>query len=116
MYSFFDEEKEFQLIPIPGNHHLVEDKEGDHTLETLKWFSNYYYAIMEREDGQLQFNDMRYGTFKGEGTDPSEYIFHFVLEDHNGVIELGETEAGPREGEGEKMLSSLWNRIKGNLD
>ncbi len=116
MYSFFDEEREFQLAPIPANHHLVDGFEDDHTLEQLRFFSNDYYGIMEREDGHLQFNDMRYGTFKGDGSLSSDYIFHFVLEDKDGLFELGKTEAGPQEGEGENMMKDLWSRMMGNLE
>ncbi|MEZ5024222.1 MAG: metal-dependent hydrolase [Chitinophagales bacterium] len=117
MYSFFDKEKVFQLASVPGNHQLVADKSTDHTLEQLKFFSNDYYSIMEREDGHLQLNDMRYGTFKGDGSNPSDYIFHFVLEEReDGSFALGKTEAGPKEGEGENMVKDLWNRMKGKVE
>ena len=116
MYSFFDEEKVFQLSPIAGNHHLVKGFEEDHTLNKLRFFSNDYYGIMELENGTLQLNDLRYGTFKGDGSKSSDYIFHFLLEEHEGQFQLGKTEAGPQEGEGENMLADLWSRIKGNLD
>ncbi|MEZ5003346.1 MAG: metal-dependent hydrolase [Chitinophagales bacterium] len=117
LYSFFDQEKKFQLEPIRPNHNLVEDKEDDHTLKQLKFFSNDYYGMMKREDGRLQLNDLRYGTFKGDGSDPTDYIFHFVLdENENGDLILGKTEAGPQDREGENMAKDLWNRMLGNVD
>ena len=117
MYSFFDEEKVFQLTPVPAQHNLVEGFEEDHTLNELKYFSNDYFSIMRRDDGQLQLNDMRYGTFKGDGTNPSDYIFHFILEETPKGLQLAKMAAGPdEEGEGGNMLGDLWNRMKGNVE
>ena len=47
MYSFFDEEKKFQLKPIAANHHLIDGYENDHTISELRFFSNDYYSIMQ---------------------------------------------------------------------
>ena len=116
MYSFFDKEKVFQLTSIRPNHHLLEGHEHDRTIDQLRFFSNDYYGIMELDSGKLQFNDLRYGTFRGNDGKSSDYIFHFLLEEKEGVLELGKTAAGPPEGEGESMVSDLLHRIGGNLD
>jgi inner membrane protein len=117
MYSFFDAEKKFQLKPIAANHDLIKGLENDHTISELRFFSNDYYSIMERPDGQLQLNDMRYGMYKGNGSEPSDYIFHFILEEKEaGGFTLGKTEAGPEEGQGKDLMKDLWNRMMGKLE
>ena len=113
-YSFFDEEKRFELIEIPKNRHLITDGEGDHTIETLKWFSNDYYNIMVRNDGRLQLNDLRYGSFSGEAKDENDFIFRFVVEqDRDGAYHMDESAGGPPRGREKEMLAKLWKRIQG---
>jgi inner membrane protein len=117
LYSFFDGTRNIDLIPVPANHHLVADNEDDHTLDRLRWFSDDFYAIMERRDGRLQFNDMRYGTFRGNAGTEDDYIFYFILnETEDGSFEMEETDPGPPEGEGEKLMAELWARIWGDVD
>jgi inner membrane protein len=116
MYSFLDAEKKFQLQPIAANHHLIKGFENDHTISELRFFSNDYYSIMECPDGKLQLNDMRYGMYKGDGSQPSDYIFHFILEEDDNGFTLGKTEAGPEDGQGKDLMSDLWNRMMGNLE
>lgn len=115
VFSFNDRPRaigEFRVFP--KNHQLVEKYEGERAFETLKWFSNNYYSIMELPDSTLQFNDMRFGTFGSTAAvdDPSQYIFKFILEEKNGVLMAYQ----PREEEERdvgKAFSELWEGIKG---
>ena len=115
IFSFNDRPRaigDFRIFP--KNHHLVDPYQGERSLEILKWFANDYYRIMPLPDGNLQFNDMRYGTFgaNGDVEDPSQYIFKFVLEEKNGVLEAyqpvdeGARDMGAAFGE-------LWEGIRG---
>ncbi len=114
-YSFFDKEKKFKFHKIRKSHHLIEGHEDDHDIEILRWFSNQYYSILERSDGRLQFNDMRYGRFSEENDNEDNFIFKFIIiEDEasdNYVIKEGE--GGPPRGNEDEMMRQLWNRIKG---
>jgi len=114
-YSWFDKEKKFKLRSIPKNHHLIADaKPDDHTINTLKWFSDQYYMVIKRRDGKLQFNDMRYGTFRGEGYDENDFIFRFIIEKkEDGYYEMLDEQGGPPEGSEDQMMKDLWDRIKG---
>ena len=47
-----------------------------------------YFNAVRRDDGQLQLNDLRFGTFSGKATDPDDYIFRFNLEDRMGRTRL----------------------------
>ncbi len=115
LYSVFDKKKNFKLNSIPKNHHLIADaKPDDKVINILKWFSNNYYHILIRRDGKLQFNDMRYGTFRGDSYDEDDFIFRFVIEKgSDGYYSLIKEIAGGPDGEEKKMFGELWNRVKG---
>ncbi|MEM6966922.1 MAG: metal-dependent hydrolase, partial [Bacteroidota bacterium] len=74
-------------------------------------FSNDYFTIIVREDGKLQLNDLRFGTFGAEDfPKEDEYIFRFILEQgEDGKIDAHE---GDRKRDG--ALGELIERIKGN--
>ena len=113
-YSFFDKDEKFDLIAIPKNRHLIPDGEGDHTIETLKWFSSDYYGIIRRKDGKLQINDLRFGSFSGKGKDEDDFIFRFVIEkDVTGVYKMNQSDGGPPPGKEKEVMSLLLSRIKG---
>jgi len=115
LYSFFDKKDNFKLNSIPKNHHLIADaKADDKVINILKWFSNNYYHILVRRDGMLQFNDMRYGTFRGDSFDEDDFIFRFVIEKgDDGYYKLIKEIAGGPDGREKEMFIQLWNRIKG---
>ena len=115
-YSFFDSEPKFKLSKMKKNHDFISDaSQDDKVINTLKWFSNNYFAVMVRQDGKLQINDMRYGIFKGDGTSEEDYIFHFPIERHSdGRYSLLKAQGGPPDGtDRKKMAADLWKRIKG---
>jgi len=114
-YSILDNEarvKEFNYIP--KNHHLITQYQELDDFKTLRWFSKDYYAILKREDGQLQYNDLRFGIANITAKDDeSDYIFGFILkEDENGVLVV-EEDRSAREQDMSKRFSELIDRIKG---
>ena len=113
-YSLLDKERKFKLYKIPKGHELLGDTEGDEVIDILKWFSNDYFAVIKRQDGKLQLNDMRYGTFRGKPEGENSYIFKFALERGNdGNYQLDEATGGPPRGGEDRLMGELWNRIKG---
>jgi inner membrane protein len=115
MYSFFDKEKSFKLIEIPKNTEMVEDDGKDKVLNTLKWFSDGYYAFIRRKDGRIQMNDLRYGSTTSSGkNNENDYVFRFVLEkDDEGNYQLSSADGGPPPGEEQKVFTQLLERIRG---
>lgn len=114
LYSIFDKQKEVQLTTMNKNWNLLDAKEDDRVVNILKWFSNGYYAVMRRQDGSLQINDMRYGTFNGDATNEKNFIFRFGVErQDDGTFNLTDEQAGPPNDERQGMLKVLWQRIKG---
>lgn len=115
-YSLLDKEPKFKLTKFDKNHDLISDAPADDkVINTLKWFSNGYYAVMTREDGKLQINDMRYGTFRGDGSSEKDFIFNFPIEQNaDGSYKLIKAQGGPPEdADMGQMARDLWKRIKG---
>lgn len=113
LYSFYDKEKEFQLIHMPKRDYLLDAKPDDRAINTLKWFSDGLYTVMEKEDGRLQLNDMRYGTFTEEGKLEDRFIFKFILtKNEEGYYEMEENRRDPSEN-ASGLINDLWSRIKG---
>lgn len=114
LYSFFDAERRVSLHPIAKNRHLLEGHETDATVGKLAWFSNGFYSVLRRDDGRLQINDMRYGTFRGNANTEHDYIFAFVLNERpNGGFDMEDNDPGPPEGEARDLMRELWARIFG---
>ena len=111
-YSLFDRSP-IDFKRVEKRHNLLPDSENDETISTLRWFSNDYYNVVKRADGLLQFNDLRYGTFR-ETDSEDDYIFRFIIEQQSdGHYEMQKTIGGPDEGETTEIFTLLWNRIKG---
>ncbi len=110
-YSTFDKDP---LIPkfkiLPKNHDWIKQYEDEKTVKTLKWFSNNYYSILKREDGKLQLNDLRFGTFTDTETPKEdEFVFRFILEEKNGKLEAHEGDRNREDG----IFKILYERTMG---
>ena len=115
VYSLWDDEPVIDTINIlPKNHDWLAGHEEDPEIVTLKWFSDGYYNVIEKEDGTWQFNDLRYGGFTGDFSKPEDYIFRFHL------IRDGEewkaTQRGVEPEFEEDALPKFWRRIRGIKD
>ena len=80
----------------------------------LRKFSKDYYSVMPIGN-QLQYNDLRFGTFYGKGDEESDFPFRFVLDynETDGYILRG-TLGGPEKDQAKEMIIFLWKRILGN--
>ena len=111
-YSFFDDEpmvKTFNVIP--KHHERIEGFEDSRTIRILRWFSKDYFNVIERKDGRLQLNDLRYGSFEEGFKDENDYIFKFILEEKNGELQATQSREG-REINGE-VFRKFFNRVRG---
>ena len=76
-YSVFDEvpcdtpqTQNRKFHPVSKGHDLLHNLDTDETLNVLRWFSAGFFNAVQREDGTLQLNDLRFGTFSGQATSP----------------------------------------------
>ena len=111
-YSWFDSDKKVHLYTLPIGEDIIADYAEDNVIETLKWFSDGYYHVLERGD-TIQFNDMRYGRFIDGVESPRNFIFNFPIQRTPNGLELLKAQGGPPEGEESKMFKPLWDRIRG---
>lgn len=112
-YSLFDT-SDVKFVAIPKNHNFLNAKREDRTINILKWFTKEYYNVIHRKDGRLQFNDLRFGTFKGYGNGENDFIFRFIInKKEDGFYKMVASEGGPPEGSEDEMMGYLFDRIKG---
>ena len=109
--SFFDEVP-VEFDRINKNHNLLRDINIDPTLTALRWFSNDYYCITERNDS-LFFNDLRFGVFRDSKGEPS-FILSFYLEDLGAEgYRMHKYNAGPNKEDRSDFFPSYLKRILG---
>ncbi|MGA0435816.1 MAG: metal-dependent hydrolase [Flavobacteriales bacterium] len=113
-YSIFDE-VQMKFHSIPKGYELLHNLDSDETIAVLRWFSAGYFNAVLREDGSLQLNDLRFGTFSGKATSPDDYIFRFKLEDRGQDESYGfeRAQGGPPDAKAEDMMKALIERAKG---
>jgi inner membrane protein len=113
-HSLFDEVP-VAFHPVPKGHDLLHNLDSDPTLSVLRWFSAGYFNAVRRDDGALQINDLRFGTFSGEATSPDDYIFRFNLTDLGPAQPYGfeRAQGGPPDDTAEAMMSRLFIRARG---
>lgn len=75
-YSLFDTKSEVDtLLTIPKNHHLVDINHSD--IKTLRWFSNDYFNLVEKDSSRVQYLDLRYPLLNPNDVNTS--VFNFLL-------------------------------------
>ena len=113
-YSILDEVP-IQFHRVDKGWELLHNLETDETLKVLRWFSAGYFNAVLRNDGSLQLNDLRFGTFSGRGLDADDYIFRFELIDRgpDEPYGFGRPEGGPPDQRAEDMMRDLIDRASG---
>ena len=111
-YSVFDTSP-ISFHEIKKQHNLLPASQDDRTINILRWFSDGFFSVLVRKDGRLQVNDLRFGTFEGNGGE-DDYIFRFIVEQKaDGSYEMLENRGGPDEDKMNDVFAKLWERIKG---
>ena len=113
-HSIFDEVP-IVFHPLSKGYDQLHDVETDETLGVLRWFSAGYFNAVRREDGSLQLNDLRFGTFSGRAEDPDDYIFRFNLMDRGPSLPYGfeRAQGGPPDEKAQDMMMDLFDRAMG---
>jgi inner membrane protein len=113
-HSMFDEVP-IQFHRVDKGWDLLHNLDTDETLRVLRWFSDGHFNAVMREDGSLQLNDLRFGTFSGRGEGADDYIFRFTLIDNGPDQPYGFSRAqgGPPDQKGEEMMEDLIDRAGG---
>ncbi|MCK0109502.1 metal-dependent hydrolase [Flavobacteriaceae bacterium S0825] len=106
-YSLFDLSSKVETWnKLPKNHHLAPVDNKD--IKTLAWFSNGYYNLIEKKEGILRYNDLRYPSFDKD--DPNNAIFSFTMKKEGERWNILPFDGKPPSSED---FSYFWERIKG---
>ncbi|MFD2550843.1 metal-dependent hydrolase [Bizionia sediminis] len=109
-YSFFDTQP-ISFVAYPKNQHLIKHLKDHEKMQRMIHISKGWYTISERNN-QLYFNDLRFGLLSLEpGSD--SFVFQFLIEYDSQTNNLQFTELPKRPRDAKKLLSELWQRIKG---
>ena len=113
-YSILDEIP-ITFHPVAKGYDLLHNFDTDETIGVLRWFSAGYLNAVLRDDGSLQVNDLRFGSFSGRGKDADDYIFRFKLVDRGPDEAYGfeRAQGGPPDTKAEDMMIGLFNRAGG---
>ncbi len=109
--SVFDKEPFIQFYFFPRNENRTIDLTDRRELANLVRFSQGYYTI-DRTEGELIFNDLRFGREAGWQHDQAEFTFHYYLQQpskNSGRLQRGRWAQLTR-----SNLVALVQRIEGN--
>lgn len=109
-YSFFDSNP-ITFESYPKNHDLLGSFKENEQVQRMISITEGWYTI-STEDGQLYFNDLRFGLLSLE-PNVQDFVFKYKIEvDDSNHVTFMEVPKSKRDGK--KMLSRLWMRLKGN--
>lgn len=111
LYSFYDTVP-VKFSRIEKKHKLLKNIDSDHTITSLRWFSDDYFCI-NNVDGKLLFNDLRFGAYFDKDGNNTDYIFSFHLEEEDGKYEMIETLIGPPKEQEQEYIDLFLTRIWG---
>tara|TARA_B110000211_G_scaffold190044_1_gene216474 strand:+ start:644 stop:1663 length:1020 start_codon:yes stop_codon:yes gene_type:complete len=111
LYSFYDTVP-VKFSKIEKQHKLIQNIDSDHTITSLRWFSDNYFCI-ENVEGKLLFNDLRFGAYLDKNGENTDYIFSFLLEEEDGKYEMVETIMGPPKDLRQEYIDNFFARIWG---
>lgn len=110
-YSSFFDKNSIQFSEYQKNHHLLGDLKNHPKMQRMIAISKGWYTINKKND-RLYFNDLRFGSLSIQ-PNATNFVFKYKIEiDKNGTPIF--TEEPKEKREGKKLLSELWQRIKGN--
>ncbi|MCL7762730.1 metal-dependent hydrolase [Polaribacter sp. Z014] len=108
--SFFDKNP-IEFSSYPKNHELLGDLVKQPKVQRMITISKGWYTI-NKKDNILYFNDLRFGALSMK-PNAENFVFKYKIEiDANGIPFFIEEPKEKRDVK--KLLSELWERIKGN--
>tara|TARA_R110002049_G_scaffold177892_8_gene345103 strand:+ start:51 stop:1073 length:1023 start_codon:yes stop_codon:yes gene_type:complete len=107
-YSLFDVENRFlNFKKLPKQRDLSPEIFQD--IKDLARFSNGYYSVYKLNDDEYQYNDLRYPLL--DENNPNSSVFSILLYKENSRLNMKPFE--PKFDDFKKVMSNLWERIKG---
>ncbi len=108
-YSFFDS-SDIVFEAFPKNHYLLGSLMEEELVQRLIVLSEGWYIVSEKE-GELYFNDLRFGLLKKDVYDIQFAFSYRLFRDNNGVLHAEEVFKERKDGV--RLLKDLWIRLQG---
>ena len=108
--SLFDKKKTMDFQYFPRNDSLLKPIADHEELQKLIRFSQQFYTV-EKYNGTLLFNDLRFGQVIGWQNPREQFVFHYFLqhpEDNALVVQRGRFAKWDW-----NVAKSFWKRIEG---
>lgn len=81
-YSLFDPEPVIlKFSTFPKRWYLLDGHIDDQDIRTMIWFTDGLYNVVERPDGRLQFNHLKYGITSSRMRSPSDFVWYWIIEE-----------------------------------
>jgi inner membrane protein len=109
--SLFDSKKQINFQYFPRNDSLLKPIADHEGLQKLIRFSQQFYTV-EKYNGTLVFNDLRFGQIIGWEKPKEQFVFHYFLqhpEDNTLVVQRGRFAKWDWQ-----VVKALLKRIHGN--
>ena len=110
-YASFLDKNPIQFSEYPKNHELLGALAKHPKMKRMIAISKGWYTINKKNE-QLYFNDLRFGALSMQ-PNASNFVFKYKIEVASDGTPFFIEEAKEK-GDGKKLLSDLWRRIKGN--
>ena len=111
-YSLFDNDKQVKFYEFKKNLHLLNDIKNEPIITRLIALTEGWYTLQKTEDGDLFFNDLRFGLMGGEDVS-NKFVFRYNLI-RNDQGELIAKQEDPNPKKAGPMIAKLWQRVLGN--
>jgi len=109
-YSFFDSQP-ITFDSYPKNHELLGNLTEEESVKRMIAISEGWYTITKKKE-TLYFNDLRFGLLSITPKS-NNFVFKYRIDvDASGKLTFTEEPKNNRDGK--KLLSELWQRVKGN--
>jgi inner membrane protein len=109
--SLFDSKREMDFQYFRRNDSLLKPVADHEDVQKLIRFSQQFYTV-EKYNGTLVFNDLRFGQVIGWQNPKEQFVFHYFLkhpEDNTLVVQRGRFAKWDW-----NVAKALWKRIQGN--
>ncbi len=83
-YSILDRDASIYFERDRKNHSFIKEINGYDQIKKLISFAKDFYTI-DSNDGELVFNDLRYGSLAAEGG-AKEFVFSYIIRNNNGNL------------------------------
>lgn len=116
-YSILDRQapEDIELFYVQQTKELLAPFNNNEKLERLKFLSQGYYCAREKEDGTIQFVDLRFGQPKEISPTGEGFVFGFdLVPNEDGTLTITQsTESEPDPEVAKAGIAQLWERIQG---